>query len=77
MVIGNSTSAGNYYICTNCGMWVSSDSVHYCTDPTDRTTDRTQEIIDLLKQIISRLDGNWSEQKAVSLMNKGARDGRK
>ena len=59
-LVGKSTLMGNYYICANCGMWVSNGSGHCCTD---RTTDRTVEIIELLKQIISRLDGARYERK--------------
>ena len=59
------TSAGsNGYTCTKCGMWVWNNAYHVCIGPPMPqyywpqyyVSDRSQEIIDLLKEILAALD---------------------
>lgn len=50
-----SQACSSGYTCSNCGQWVANNIYHYCNynpQPAYWYIDRSQEIVDLLKQIL-------------------------
>ena len=44
------------WTCPNCGQWVPNNTYHYCNRyPGYYVVDRSQEIIDLLREILAEL----------------------
>uniref|UniRef100_A0A6M3L054 Uncharacterized protein n=1 Tax=viral metagenome TaxID=1070528 RepID=A0A6M3L054_9ZZZZ len=61
-VYGVTQAGSDGYTCSNCGQWVWNNQYHYCggygsPQYTYYWTDRSQEIIDLLKEILEQLKG--------------------
>jgi len=62
-------SSSNGYVCPKCGMWIWNNQYHSCGCCYPQYiyywSDRSQEIIDLLKEIKELLEHNHQKRKGL------------